>query len=104
MTITKFLPGKSEGELKAQSVSYQSPSNIALIKYWGKHGLQIPKNPSISFTLDNCRTTTTLNWKERTQHQEDYELKVILDGKHKPGFEPKIHQFFWSRGRVFAFY
>ena len=97
MTITKFLPVKSDGVLQMQSVSYQSPSNIALIKYWGKHGLQIPKNPSISFTLNTCRTTTTLSWNERTQHKDDYEVKVILDGKHKPGFEPKIHQFF---GRV----
>ena len=25
---------------------WTSPSNIALIKYWGKQDLQIPKNPS----------------------------------------------------------
>ncbi|NJK85011.1 MAG: hypothetical protein HC906_02565 [Bacteroidales bacterium] len=31
----------------------QCPSNIAIVKYWGKHEGQIPKNPSISFTLKN---------------------------------------------------
>ena len=28
----------------------ESPSNIALIKYWGKYGQQFPINPSLSFT------------------------------------------------------
>ncbi len=94
MTITKFLPGNLDVTLLTQPVSYQSPSNIALIKYWGKHGLQIPKNPSISFTLSGCNTITTLNWTKRSNPEEDFDVRVILDGKHKPGFEPKIHQFF----------
>ena len=32
-------------------VKWNSPSNIALVKYWGKKDNQIPQNPSISFTL-----------------------------------------------------
>ena len=43
-------------------VRWTSPSNIALIKYWGKHGRQLPRNPSISFTLSNCVTDTTVNY------------------------------------------
>ena len=97
MTTTKFHPESYTQALKTQSVSYESPSNIALIKYWGKHGVQIPKNPSISFTLNNCKPTTKLSFEKRTNFDEAYDLKVILDGKHKPGFEPKIHQFF---GRI----
>ena len=97
MTTTKFHPESYTQALNTQSVSYESPSNIALIKYWGKHGVQIPKNPSISFTLNNCKTTTKLSFEKRTNFDEAYDLKVILDGKHKPGFEPKIHQFF---GRI----
>jgi len=34
-------------------VGWESPSNIALVKYWGKHGNQLPMNPSLSFTLKN---------------------------------------------------
>ena len=30
-------------------VGWQSPSNIALVKYWGKRGKQLPQNPSKSF-------------------------------------------------------
>jgi len=36
--------------LKNGSFTWQSPSNIALVKYWGKSEPQIPKNASISFT------------------------------------------------------
>lgn len=100
MTTTKFHPEPYTQALTTKSVSYESPSNIALIKYWGKHGIQIPKNPSISFTLNNCKTTTTLSYEKRSEPGDAYELKVILDGKHKPGFEPKIHQFF---GRIEAY-
>jgi diphosphomevalonate decarboxylase len=38
--------------------SWRSPSNIAIVKYWGKHGNQLPNNPSLSFTLDNAHTIT----------------------------------------------
>jgi hypothetical protein len=47
------------------TASWRSPSNIALIKYWGKHELQLPGNPSLSFTLSACHTnmTMTVRWK-----------------------------------------
>ena len=41
---------------------WKSPSNIALIKYWGKKELQIPMNPSLSFTLTNCYSSTTVDY------------------------------------------
>ena len=42
-----------EGETK-----WIAPSNIALVKYWGKRSIQLPENPSISFTLSNCISET----------------------------------------------
>ncbi|MFC1649285.1 diphosphomevalonate decarboxylase [Patescibacteria group bacterium] len=38
-----------------------SPANIAFIKYWGRsdHKLFLPRNNSISMTIDGCLTTTT---------------------------------------------
>ena len=41
-------------------VEWESPSNIALVKYWGKYGVQLPKNPSISFTLNNSKSITSV--------------------------------------------
>ena len=74
------------------TVGWQSPSNIALIKYWGKHGQQLPANPSISFTLSTSNTKTFLSWEEANGPGGN--LSVRLDGKPAPDFVPKIAQFF----------
>lgn len=76
-----------------KEVTWQSPSNIALIKYWGKHENQIPANPSISFTLDACKTITTLKWEEK-ESQNEFDFQVFLEGKREEPFEPKIKKFF----------
>ena len=39
-------------------VGWKSPSNIALVKYWGKKPVQIPANASLSFTLSKSCTST----------------------------------------------
>lgn len=79
-------------------VSVQSPSNIALVKYWGKYGEQLPKNTSISFTLSNCFTKTTLCYERITsplgRSGGDFDFEVYLDGKREESFEPKILKFF----------
>jgi diphosphomevalonate decarboxylase len=43
-------------------VGFSSPSNIAFVKYWGKHGRQLPMNPSISMSLSNCVTTCEVDY------------------------------------------
>lgn len=73
--------------------SWQSPSNIALVKYWGKHNNQIPANPSISFSLDACHTQTEVILKEKKNHS-DYDFDVWLDDELQSGFKPKIETFF----------
>lgn len=44
------------------SVSWRCPSNIALVKYWGKRERQLPSNPSLSFSLKQCYTETTIDY------------------------------------------
>lgn len=76
---------------------WSSPSNIAIVKYWGKREGQLPANASLSFTLDACRTDTVLEIRPRPQDsapQGKYCLSVFLDGMPAPAFEPKILQFF----------
>ncbi|MGI9531909.1 diphosphomevalonate/mevalonate 3,5-bisphosphate decarboxylase family protein [Lutimonas sp.] len=76
------------------SVAWRSPSNIALIKYWGKTDPQIPKNASISFTLSNCHSNTRLDFSPKATPSDQYDFQVFLDGKKAPDFEPKIAAFF----------
>ena len=66
-------------------VSWQSPSNIALIKYWGKTDPQIPKNASLSFTLSNCYTKTRLIYIPKPTDSDDIGFKVFFEGKENKG-------------------
>ena len=68
------------------------PSNIALVKYWGKHGNQLPENPSISFTLSECYTETTVDFNTQPGINE-FEFRFRFNGEPKPSFEPKIEAF-----------
>ena len=71
------------------SVKVSSPSNIALVKYWGKKGVQIPANPSISFTLSKCKTITEINYSP----SKSFSFSIYLDGTPEKSFEPKIEKF-----------
>lgn len=79
---------KNEPPLFA-SVTMESPSNIALIKYWGKKEIQIPTNPSISFTLKNCKTTTTVKFQKGSKKLND----VFINNKIEKSFNPKIEKY-----------
>ena len=93
MKEVSFIPKPYTKTLEKGSVSWQSPSNIALVKYWGKYGAQLPKIASISFTLSNCHTKTTLSF-ERITATEDFQFEVYLDEKREKSFEPKVKKFF----------
>ena len=88
----KFISSSLVGTLFEGRTAWKAPSNIALVKYWGKHGQQLPKNASISFTLDNCATHTQLDFKQK--QTPGFDIKVFLDGNEEPGFLPKIEKFF----------
>ena len=70
---------------------WQAPSNIALVKYWGKYGKQLPQNPSISFTLSQCHTTTAVSFSPLKDGEGTFEF--LFDHKKQPEFHPKIQQF-----------
>ena len=94
MMVNDFLPQTYVDTLEKGSVTWQSPSNIALVKYWGKYGEQLPKNASVSFTLSACHTTTTVHYTKRSMADENIEFDIYLDGVAVPEFKQKITQFF----------
>jgi len=87
----QFL-GNKEFLTKDIEVFASCPSNIALIKYWGKYEGQIPANPSISFTLSNCKTETKMIFKSG----EKFSAKTFLAGKEETKFSEKIEKYFRS--------
>ena len=52
MTEKDFVSSEYSFLKENGEITWRAPSNIALVKYWGKKEHQIPANPSISFTLD----------------------------------------------------
>ena len=80
-------------------VKWQSPSNIALVKYWGKKGRQLPQNPSISFTLKNCKTETSVSFEK----SDRFALQFRFDGKENGEFQTKISDFIHANMESFPF-
>lgn len=69
--------------------TWQSPANIAFVKYWGKKGHQLPANPSLSMTLSECHTVT----KSRFTFSDNLQVKLKLNGKDENGFARKIQDY-----------
>jgi diphosphomevalonate decarboxylase len=94
MTEQDFVPFPYEHLIPQGKTSWRSPSNIALVKYWGKLANQIPANPSISFTLNTAETRTSLDFKLREKGSEGFSFDLRFEGKLKDDFKPKIETFF----------
>lgn len=82
-------------DIATYKVGYSSPSNIALVKYWGKFGRQFPKNPSLSITLDNAHTKTLVNFSKK-EVTGDVSLSFLFEGEKKKSFEDKMLKFLSS--------
>ncbi|WP_321279702.1 diphosphomevalonate decarboxylase [Marinifilum fragile] len=76
--------------MKKGTVAWESPSNIALIKYWGKTGRQCPCNPSVSMTLKNAVSRTQLSFSERKEKWINFEF----EGKENLDFAKRIETLF----------
>ncbi len=85
-------------------IRWRSPSNIAIIKYWGKYDRQLPRNPSISFTLDAAHTDTELAYTHREgADRQGIELRFFLDGQEKPDFAARSKTYLEGLLPIFPF-
>ncbi len=104
-----FIPTNYSHSIEKGSFSWSAPSNIALVKYWGKKdnhpslkgelAKQIPANPSVSFTLNNCKTITKLAFAKKPFDKLNpknamFSFDLLFEGKPKEDFKPKIQKFF----------
>lgn len=51
---------------------WRCPSNIALVKYWGKRDFQKPMNPSLSFVLQNAFTETSVELLKEGENKVEF--------------------------------
>lgn len=84
--INKLTNPVSTGE-----IAWRCPSNIAIVKYWGKHGSQLPKNASISFTLSNAHTDTKIKYS--ANDNDELTINFLFEGEKNKAFADKIKKF-----------
>ncbi len=77
------------------TIETQSPSNIALVKYWGKRFPQLPQNPSISFTLSESKTSMTIRYSYTPNRPENF-VRLFFEGERNPAFEKRIQKYLQS--------
>jgi diphosphomevalonate decarboxylase len=91
------LPSEAQG-----SVCRECPSNIALVKYWGKKDEQIPINPSLSFTLRNSVIKICLKYDYNPL--KSFSLKSFkLNGQPEPAFFARIEGYLKRMTEYFPF-
>jgi len=93
-----FIPTSYTSTIENGNFEWSAPSNIALVKYWGKKDNQIPANPSVSFTLNNCKTITKLAFTKKDistslNVTNGFSFDLLFEGKPKEDFKPKIQKF-----------
>ena len=98
MVATDFIPSTYSQTVEKGQFQWSAPSNIALVKYWGKKENQIPANPSVSFTLNNCKTITKLAFEKKhfdklSVTNSTFSFDLLFEGKPKEDFKPKIQKF-----------
>jgi diphosphomevalonate decarboxylase len=71
------------------SCKWSAPSNIALVKYWGKKDIQKPINPSLSFSLNECKTITRLEVSESSELEVEY----FFENSINPKFSKRVETF-----------
>ena len=91
-SATDFIPSPYSHSIENGVFEFSSPSNIALVKYWGKKDNQIPANPSVSFTLNSCKTITKLAFAKKN-NDGNFSFDLLFEGKPKEDFKPKIQKF-----------
>lgn len=69
-------------------IAWRSPSNIAIVKYWGKKTGQIPQNPSLSFTLSRAFTDTRITYTPGRGV-----ISFRFSGEENPAFAKRIQNY-----------
>ena len=78
-------------DISSGLVEWRSPSNIALVKYWGKRFDQIPMNPSVSFTLSATATTTSIAYRPAAGPSDPDTF--LFEGRENEAFASRVRKF-----------
>jgi diphosphomevalonate decarboxylase len=92
----RTIAGNTNGQ-----VSWACPSNIALIKYWGKKTGQLPANASISAGLSQARTIMEVAYEY--DNLKPFHLKFLFEDAQHEMFQHKIETYLLALKNYFPF-
>jgi len=81
------VPERREGR-----VTWKCPSNIAILKYWGKRFEQLPVNPSLSMTLTSAFTETTVSF-EYSPGSKNHTVDFYFEGIRDQKFASRVQKY-----------
>jgi len=98
MNYHNLYIGESSKSLRIEpgikgSVAWESPSNIALIKYWGKGENQLPMNPSLSISLSASISHTRITFRYQPK-QHGSGLTYFFHNQPAVEFENRLREYF----------
>jgi len=85
----------------SSSVKWKCPSNIAIVKYWGKKENQIPCNSSLSLTLANACTEVEVELGGKSN--QGIELHYFFEGKENDQFGARVEKYLAEHIEHFPF-
>ena len=89
-----FLPDRGK-------IVWESPSNIAFIKYWGKHGNQYPENASLSMSLKKSVSIVELIFQKNTEKKGSVDFS--FEGKSNQPFKQRVDSYLQQMSDYFPF-
>jgi diphosphomevalonate decarboxylase len=89
-------------KISSGKVSWRSPSNIALVKYWGKKPGQIPANPSLSMTLSRAYTEMSVEFFPADGDGSLPFLEFLFEGRQNRKFADKISTYLHSLAEKYS--
>ena len=75
--------------------AWQSPSNIAIIKYWGKRPGQFPMNPSLSLTLGDACTRMHVDY-HYSRSNTELRLRYFFEGQENRKFGDRMLKYLYN--------
>ncbi|MCY4644091.1 MAG: hypothetical protein OXB88_05680 [Bacteriovoracales bacterium] len=86
-------PSTEPKVLEEGRVSWSSPSNIAIVKYWGKRGEQLPQNASLSLTLSASQTQMRVSYAPKGPKESPGLRSFLFQGLEKERFKARIQNY-----------
>ena len=96
------MGAKAKEKQIIETIKWRCPSNIAIVKYWGKKQNQVPCNSSLSMTLSKSFTEIELQLLHK-KTSEDIEMDFFFEGKKNVQFHQRIKKYLLAQSKELSF-